>query len=134
MPREPFHKIPSKCPITGEQLYVSELTSADTGVVIRGRFDVPTTAGLDEEQAHFLEVFLRARGVISTMEKELNLSYPTVRSRVDAMLVALGLEAYKPDRRDDAKAEEKRRILQDLEEGKITAQEAKDKIKRNGTR
>ena len=134
MGRETFHKIPAKCPVTGERLYVSELTSAETGVTIRGKFEVPTTAGLDSDQAHLLEVFLRARGVISTMEKELNLSYPTVRSRVDALLVSLGLEPYKPDRRDEAKADEKRRILQELEDGKITAAEAKEKIKRNGSR
>ena len=35
---------------------------------------------------------MRCRGVIRQMEKELGISYPTVRSRIDSLLRALGLD------------------------------------------
>ena len=38
-----------------------------------------------------LESFLRSRGNLKEMERELGVSYPTVRARVDALLRALGL-------------------------------------------
>lgn len=122
---------PRTCPITGEPLVITELASEESGVTIRGRFRLPMTAKLDEEQKHFLEVFLRSRGVISTMEKELGISYPTVKSRFDHLLEALGLEPYKesPKKEKDSRADVRRKILKQLEEGKISPEEAKKKLK-----
>ena len=138
MPREEFYEAPGVCPITGEPLYISELTSVDSGITIRGKFKLPRYAQLDKDQANLLEVFIRSRGVISTMEKELNLSYPTVRARIDGLLVALGYEALKapsnPTSQPDTSADDKRRVLEMLEEGTISAAEAKAKLKEFATK
>src|SRR5690349_19121135 len=74
-----LHDIPTTCPVTGGPLHVSELTSMEGGITIHGKFKLPPTSRLTKDQQDFLEVFLRARGVISTVEKELSLSNPTVR-------------------------------------------------------
>jgi hypothetical protein len=125
-----LHDIPTKCPVTGGPLYVSELTSPLAGVKIQGKFRLPPTARLDKDQREFLEVFLRARGVISTMEKELSLSYPTVRARLDALLDAMGLTPYKESARPKSKtADERRQIIEDLEAGRITPEEAKARLR-----
>ena len=82
----------------------------------------------DEEKQAFLKVFLRARGVISTVEKEMGISYPTVRARLDSLLSEMGLSPIK----DDGMAkrnEKKRQILKDLEDGKLTAEQAKKKMR-----
>jgi len=130
MAKHDLREIPAKCPITGEAIYVSEITSEESGIVIRGRFAVPKSAGLDAEQQAFLETFLRARGVIATMEKELGISYPTVRARIDALLEALALTPYKErEAKTEPSAEAKRKILKQLEDGKITAAEAKAKLR-----
>lgn len=137
MARDEFHDIPGVCPVTGEPLYISELTSAESGVVIRGKFRLPRYAQLDKDQARLLEVFIRARGVISTMEKELGLSYPTVRARMDALLHTLGYEPLKAQPsapQPDSAAEEKRKVLQLLEDGTISAEEAKAKLKEFATK
>lgn len=128
MSKEKLHDPPKLCPVTGEALIISELTAPESGISIRGRFKMPMTSRLDDEQQHFLEVFLRSRGVISTMEKELGISYPTVRGKVDQLLDSLGLEPYRNERKEKA-AETKRKILKQLEEGKITPSEAKEKLK-----
>lgn len=138
MAQKDFQDIPAECPISGRPLYVSELSSDDGSVTIRGRFQVPRVGTLDRQHSEFLEVFLRSRGVISTVEKELGISYPTVRARLDALLEALELQPVKAERRPDKHrertSEAKRQVLADLEEGKISAAEAKQKLKEVGVK
>ena len=126
--------IPQKDPISGGELFVSELHCEESGATLRGRFEIPRFAALDAEQTHFLETFLRCRGMISSVEKELGISYPTVRGRLDSLLDALDLAPVKEkedkDRKKDNKVlDKKRSILDKLEKGEITAEEAKAQLK-----
>ena len=133
MPSEELPDIPTECPVSGKPLHVTELTCEESGVVIRGKFRLPDGAEMADEQRKFLSVFIRARGVISTVERELGLSYPTVRSKLDKLLDAMNLAPIKEEAKktDDRKktAAKKRKILKELEEDKITAAEAKKKLK-----
>lgn len=118
--------IPHRDPVTGKDLYISELACEESGVTIRGRFAIPKYSRLDAEQAHFLETFLRCRGMLNSMERELGISYPTVRARLDALLEALGLPPVKDDGAKREKlAERKKKVLEQLEKGEISAEEAK---------
>ena len=129
-----YLEIPTKCPVSGGELYVSELTCEETGVTIRGKFKIPQSAALDEEKQEFLSVVLRARGVIATVEKELGISYPTVRARLDSLLEELDLSPIKEDavmmNRKKKMAERREAILQQLEDGEITPEKAKAMLKR----
>jgi hypothetical protein len=129
MGKEKLHPIPSRDPVSGGELFISELTSDESGVSIRGRFEIPKYARLDKEQARFLETFLRCRGMLNSVERELNLSYPTVRARLDSLLDALELTppAETNGRREKGQ-ERKRKILEELERGDITPEEAKEKL------
>jgi hypothetical protein len=127
-----LHDLPTRDPVTGGPLYVSEVTSMDGSVTIRGKFKLPSTTRLERDQQEFLEVFLRARGVIATMEKELGLSYPTVRARLDSLLEAMGLAPYKESTRKPRHDDEKRKVLELLENGEISADEAKTRLKAMG--
>lgn len=125
-----FYPIPTRDPITGGPLYVSELTAPESGTTIRGSFELPMFAKLDGEQMKFLETFLRCRGMLSCVEKELGLSYPTVRARLDGVLETLGFAPAKEEGARAGKGAEKRKaILDQLEAGEITAEEAKEKLK-----
>jgi hypothetical protein len=129
MSKDKYHPIPAKDPVSGGDLYISELASEDTGITIRGRFEVPRYAKLDCDQQKFLETFLRCRGMLNSVERELKLSYPTVRARLDSLLDALDLTPTKEDNQKKEKtAEKKRKILDQLEKGEITADEAKTKL------
>ncbi len=134
MSKGEIHELPRVCPISGEALYVSELSSCKSGITIRGKFALPEEPDLSDDQKEFLTVFLRARGVISTMEKELGISYPTVRNKIDALLDAMKLEPFKADRRSEGRAEDRAKILQELEDGKISASEAKEQLKKVGAK
>ena len=69
-------------------------------------------------------VFLKNRGNIRDIEKELGISYPTVRSRLDSLLENLG---YKPAPTN----KEIEDIIAKLETGEITAEEAEKMIKKS---
>ena len=79
------------CPGCSQPLQVTELSCSECELRLQGHFQrgCPFCA-LDPEQRHLLGVFLSCRGVVRDMERSLGLSYPTVRARVDALLVALG--------------------------------------------
>jgi hypothetical protein len=89
---------------------------------VEGHFELSKFNRLDPEHLAFLELFLRARGNIKEVERELGLSYPTVRARLDALLATLGY-AVEPDRKTDI-AKRRREILDELDAGKLTADEA----------
>lgn len=135
MGKTELYPMPAKDPVTGGDLYVSEMTCEASGVILRGRFEVPRYARLDRDQAAFLETFLRCRGMLSSVEKELGLSYPTVRSRLDALLEALNLPAVREDGvRKEKLSEQKKSILDQLERGEIGPDEAKRKLREGATR
>ena len=123
-----MHRIPHKDPVSGGELYISELTSEETGITIRGNFEIPRYAKLDTEMLDFLEVFLRCRGMLNGVERELGISYPTARARLDTLLGALNLSPIEARERTDKNTDKRKKILEQLEKGEITADEAKKKL------
>ncbi len=118
-----MHTIPHECPVCHGELLVSRLVCRECETAIEGRFESGPFARLNEEQLHFVEAFVRNEGKITRMEEEFSLSYPTIRSRLHEVIRALGYEPGK----DSAVAlteEERRKILEDLDSGKISSEEA----------
>lgn len=105
MSREDVHPLPAKDPIVGGPLIITELQGVESGVTLRGRFAVPRFARLNPEQARFLETFLRCRGMLNSVERELGISYPTARARLDAVLKALDLHAVREEANGASAAE-----------------------------
>lgn len=102
---------------------LTRLVCRDCETSIEGRFESGPFSRLTPEQLHFVEAFVRNEGKITRMEEEFKLSYPTIRSRLHEVIRALGYEPGK----DTAVAlteEERRKILEDLDSGKITSEEA----------
>jgi len=85
------HDAIATCPICSGELAVTRLHCRSCGTTLEGDFNVGRFARLSREQFALLESFLRSRGNLKEMERELGVSYPTVRARVDALLRALGL-------------------------------------------
>ena len=84
------HDVIATCPVCSGELSVTRLRCGDCGTVIEGEFGVGRFARLTREQTLVLESFLRSRGNLRDMERELGISYPTVRARVEALIRALG--------------------------------------------
>jgi hypothetical protein len=81
----------STCPVCEGELLISRLHCRSCGTALEGEFGVGRFGRLSKEQLALLESFLRARGNLKEMERELGISYPTVRGRVDALVRSLGL-------------------------------------------
>jgi hypothetical protein len=85
------HDAIATCPICGGELAVTRLHCRSCATTLEGDFNVGRFARLSREQFALLESFLRSKGNLKEMERELGISYPTVRARVEALLRALGL-------------------------------------------
>jgi hypothetical protein len=84
------HDVISTCPVCASELAVTRLHCRACGTTLEGEFSVGRFGRLTKEQLVLLESFLRSRGNLRDMERELGISYPTVRSRVEALVRALG--------------------------------------------
>lgn len=84
------HDVISTCPVCAGELAVTRLHCRSCGTTLEGEFSVGRFGRLTKEQLALLESFLRSRGNLRDMERELGISYPTVRSRVEALVRALG--------------------------------------------
>ena len=84
------HDVISTCPVCASELAVTRLHCRSCGTTLEGDFSVGRFGRLNREQLTLLESFLRSRGNLRDMERELGISYPTVRSRVEALVRALG--------------------------------------------
>src|SRR4029450_5096404 len=84
------HDVISTCPVCSGELAVTRLHCDSCGTTLEGEFSVGRFGRLLKDQLALLESFLRSRGNLRDMERELSISYPTVRSRVEALVRALG--------------------------------------------
>jgi hypothetical protein len=121
----------STCPVCSSELFVTRLQCRSCGTAIEGDFSVGRFGRLSREQLALLESFLRARGNLKELERELKLSYPTVRARIDALVRALGLAdgAFVEDGSEDGSGRDemsalRRDVLERLARHEITADEA----------
>ena len=135
------HDVIATCPVCSGELMVTRLRCGTCATTIEGEFGVGRYARLTREQVQVLESFLRSRGNLRDMERELGISYPTVRARVDALVRALG---FGP--RDEAEAapappapaspEEvnaaRREILERLADHELSAEAAAEAIRALG--
>ncbi len=115
-----------KCPSCDGNLTVARLQCADCAISIEGEFAPPALLKLTGAQIDFIEVFIKNRGVIRDVERELGVSYPTVRARLDEVIAALGYSARSAPQvfASDDVSSRRRSVLADLKDGKITPDEA----------
>jgi len=124
----------STCPVCEGELRITRLHCRSCGTALEGEFGVGRFGRLTREQLSLLESFLRSRGNLKEMERELGISYPTVRGRVDALVRALGLtdgdaepideEPFAEPASDADGGAERRAILERLARREISAEEA----------
>lgn len=137
----------STCPVCEGELAITRLHCRSCGTALEGEFGVGRFGRLSKEQLSLLESFLRSRGNLKELERELGISYPTVRGRVEALLRALGLadgtdaveqpldELIAPELvlpSADESAAERRSILERLARRELSADEAAEALRALG--
>jgi hypothetical protein len=135
----------STCPVCEGELAITRLHCRSCGTALEGEFGVGRFGRLSREQLSLLESFLRSRGNLKDLERELGISYPTVRGRIEALLRALGLAdgdepaveepveaADAPNPVNDDDAGERRAILDRLARREISAEDAAEALRALG--
>ena len=107
------------CPVCENKLKVTQLSCRRSGTTISGDFELDKFARLNKEQKYFAEIFIKNRGNIKEIEKELGVSYPTVRKFLDEVIEALG---YREEAKKDSVNQTD--ILDKLSKGLITSDQA----------
>ena len=119
-------KVVKNCPVCNSRLLIRKLECPNCATSISGFFEFDRLLSLPQEKLDFLLTFIKNRGSIKDVEKELNISYPTVRAKLDQVLIALGFPVNK-DQEQIASAQKD--ILTKLEKGKINAKKALEDLK-----
>lgn len=112
------YKVISKCPICSSKLFISKLKCSKCATIIENDFEMSKFEYLSGEQLKFVEVFLKNRGNIKDVERELGISYPTVRAKLDEVIGSLGYKVSKEPLVD------KKKIVDMLDKGEITPDQA----------
>lgn len=86
-----MQKIISKCPGCQGNLQISTLKCPDCGLELKNDFELSCFDRLNDEQLQFLLAFLKARGNLSEVQADLNMSYSVVKRKLDELLAALNL-------------------------------------------
>ncbi|WP_407312634.1 DUF2089 domain-containing protein [Desulfosporosinus sp. SB140] len=134
------YKMPHRCPVCDHEMKISKLACTYCSTKIEGEFSSCKFCRLPTEQLIFMEAFIKCRGNIKEVEKELGISYPTVRSRLDSVIEALGYGADKEkefiQEKTETSEESLRRqgILEALNRGEISVQEATYQMRKQMSR
>jgi hypothetical protein len=111
-------EVMGQCPICNGPVEITEISCNSCKSTIRGRFKPCKFCNLSQEHKDFAEVFIKNRGNIKEIEKELGVSYPTVKGKLDSLIIALGYKNQSPA------PENRKEILERLYKGEITSEEA----------
>jgi hypothetical protein len=132
-----MRKILESCPTCGGEFAVTELTCTVCDTVVRSRYSPCPFCRLAPEDLAFMLLFVRHRGNVKDMERELGVSYWTIRGRLNELIASMGLEPAGGDedepppepRRAGAGRAARRDALERLKRGEITAEEAANQLR-----
>ena len=121
--------LPVRCPFDGGKVIVTRFYCPDSALTVEGQFEVNVPfAQLSPDQVQFIETFVRCEGKFNRMEVEMKLSYPTLRGRLHEIIRTLGYEPARDEPPPSAEVD-RRQVLEDLEAGKLSFEEAMAMLK-----
>ncbi len=121
------YNAPGKCPVCGERLTITKLSCQKCHTNIEGQFNPCEFCSLPKEDLHFLKTFIKCKGSIKEVEREMGISYPTVKGKLNNLIEALGFHVEEEvDAQEQAL--EREHILSELEQGKIDAAQATQRL------
>ncbi len=123
-----MNRVPTTCPVCTEPLEITRLYCRACDTTLEGHFEVGRLGRLTAEQLDFVETFVRCEGRLNRIEKEIGLSYPTLRSRLNEVIRSLGFPlGPEPAVLSD---DERHRILDDIASGRISPEDAMRMLQR----
>jgi hypothetical protein len=122
------YPVMSECPVCQHDLEVTHLACSHCGTELNGSFTLSKFNYLDTDKLYFIEVFVKNRGNIKAIEKELGYSYPTIKKMLDEVIENMGYsnngESDEEEKQADQPDQSKIEILNKIDNGEITVEEA----------
>lgn len=82
-------KLPVKCPSCDTELAVTKLSCINCSTEVVGNYRLPPYNQLDPDEQEFIMRFLLSSGSLKEMASQLGKSYPTVRNKLDDLIVKI---------------------------------------------
>jgi hypothetical protein len=111
----------------GKAISVERVRVLESNIAIEGSFELPALAQLAMDDQVFIGAFVRSHGSIKEMERLFGVSYPTIKNRLNRLSQALGLGM---SIEEGPAAPSRADVLDRLERGEISAQEAMEALKK----
>lgn len=108
----------TNCPYCSGDFSIKEVECQNCHTQIKGNFKINRFHMFKPEDLFFIEIFLKNEGNIKLMEKDLGISYPTVKSRLKNIVNMLGYKSKTSD------SDERVKILNALSDGAIDVKNA----------
>ena len=83
---KPLKNLPTQCPSCGCELRIRSMCCATCDTTITGDYGLPTLMRLTLDEQRFILEFVKSSGSLKEMARKMNLSYPTVRNKLDDMI------------------------------------------------
>ena len=111
-------KLITKCPSCGEKkLKVTRIECGQCSTKFEGEFEIPKLLQLEADDLEFIQTFVKCSGSLKEMSKIFDVSYPTMRNRLNAIIEQLEkLTSDVVSKRDE--------VISALERGELTARQA----------
>lgn len=124
----------SKCPVCKNDLTITKLHCDHCQIEISGEFSLSRLNYLSKEQLEFVELFMRTQGNIKSIEKEMGVSYPTVKKILNEVLASMGYEyledSAKLNEQVEAAKKERQSVLDKLAAKEIAFEKAMELLKK----
>src|ERR1700751_2152332 len=101
-------------------LKIARMACPSCAMVVEGNFEVSPLAQLSVDDQAFVIAFIRHHGSIKKTEEVFNISYPTVKNRLNAIGAALDKNFAAPS--------PNLYVLEQLARGELTVEEALEKL------
>lgn len=123
-----MHNVFVKCPACGGGLYASQLNCGECDTTVQGSFALSAFDRLSPESLRFLELYVRNRGNLKEMERELGQSYQNLRSRLNRIIGEMGFEVEADGEVDGDMGARRQAVLEQLDRGEIDAASAAEEL------
>jgi hypothetical protein len=119
-----MRKILERCPSCGGSLEITRLNCTSCETVVLGRYQPCPFCKLSPESTRLLLTFVQCRGNVKEMERELGISYWTVRRRLDDLIAELGVEATTAFTEEEDVEAAQLEVLERVNRGELSAADA----------
>ena len=89
--------IPPRCPSCSGPLVIVKLACPACRTEVSGEFDVCPVCRLEGDTQRLFGLFMKARGNVKQVQRDLGVSYPTSRQRIEELFQTLGQGPSPPD-------------------------------------